>query len=161
MIEQKIELTGFIKSNNNATCLRWNNMKIIFDKLQKDEQYPISARDIKLLFSVIPKGWVTGIKLVHFLGQDARKSRFERPVNRVLLSNKLNICTTGFSEKEIVTQILIELVQDSGDSSLRAASYNKLTKSQTARIHEIIEPYLNQYFEEKQKQTIEKPLKKS
>jgi len=136
-------------------------MKIAFDKLQKDEQYVISGSDIKLLWSVIPEEWVTGIKLIHFLGQDARKSRFERPVNRVLLSNKLNICATGYSEKEIITQILIELVQDSGDSSLRAASYNKLTKTQTARIIEIIDPYLNLYFEEKQKQTIEKPLKKS
>ncbi len=126
-------------------------MKIAFDKLQKDEQYVISGSDIKLLWSVIPKEWVTGIKLIHFLGQDARKSRFERPVNRVLLSNKLNICATGYSEKEIITQILIELVQDSGDSSLRAASYNKLTKTQTARIKEIIEPYLNLYFQEKQK----------
>jgi len=68
-----------------------------------------------------------------------------------LLSNKHNICATGYSEKEIITQILIELVQDSGDSSLRAASYNKLTKTQTARIKEIIEPYLNLYFQEKQK----------
>ncbi|MDX9931249.1 MAG: hypothetical protein RB294_01590, partial [Bacteroidales bacterium] len=76
---------------------------------------------------------------------------FERPVNRVLLSNKLNICATGFSENEFITQILIELVQYSGDANLRAASYNKLTMTQTARIKEIIEPYLNLYFQEKQK----------
>lgn len=136
-------------------------MKIIFDKLQKDEQYAVSGSEIKLLWSVIPKEWVAGIKLIHFLGQNARKSRFERPVNRVLLSNKLNICATGFSENEIITQILIELVQDSGDANLRAASYNKLTKKQTAKIHEIIEPYLHLYFEMKQKLTFERPMKKS
>ena len=126
-------------------------MKIAFDKLQKDEQYAVSGSDIKLLWSVIPNEWIEGIKLVHFLGQKARKSRFERPVNRVLLSHKLNICATGFSEKEIITQILIELVQDSGELNLRAASYNKLTKTQTARIQEIIGPYVNLYFGEKQK----------
>ncbi len=48
-------------------------MKIAFDKLQKDEQYVISGSDIKLLWSVIPEEWVTGIKLIHFFRTGCQK----------------------------------------------------------------------------------------
>ncbi|HWS59497.1 MAG TPA: hypothetical protein VN182_01060 [Flavobacterium sp.] len=125
-------------------------MKIIFDKTKDNYQYPISQKDLKLLFQIIPENWKSGIKTIHFLGQEPDKTRFERPVNKISLSNKLNLSVLGLSEKDIITEILIELVQDSDFGNLRAASYKKLTKVQTAKIKEIIEPYMLRYLSEKQ-----------
>jgi hypothetical protein len=124
-------------------------MKIIFDKTKNDYHYPISQKDLKLLFQIIPENWKSGIKTIHFLGQEPSKTRFDRPVNKLLHSNKLNLSVLGLEENEIVTEILIELFQDSDFGNLSAASYNKLTKEQTTKIKEIIEPYIQKYFIEK------------
>ena len=125
-------------------------MKIIFDKTKDDFQYPIAQKDLKLLFQIIPENWKSGIKTIHFLGQGPDKTRFERPANKIALSNKLNLSVLGLSEKDIITEILIELLQDSDYGNLRAASYNRLTKIQTAKIKEMIDPFLQKYFIEKQ-----------
>jgi hypothetical protein len=124
-------------------------MKIIFDKTKNDYHYPISQKDLKLLFQIIPENWKSGIKTIHFLGQEPNKTGFDRPVNKLLHSNKLNLSVLGLEENEIVTEILIELFQDSDFGNLSAASYNKLTKEQTTKIKVIIEPYIQKYFIEK------------
>jgi hypothetical protein len=126
-------------------------MKIIFDNTKDDFQYPITQKDLKMLFQIIPENWKSGIKTIHFLGQKPDKTRFERPANKISLSNRLNLSVLGLSENEIITEILIELVQDSDFGNLRAASYKKLTKRQTARIKEIIEPFIQKYLLEKEK----------
>ncbi len=125
-------------------------MKIIFDKTKDDYRYPISQRNLKLLFQIIPENWKSGIKTIHFLGQEPDKTRFDRPANKISLSNKLNLSVLGLSEKDIITEILIELLQDSDYGNLRAASYKKLTKEQTAKIKEIIDPVIQKYFIKKQ-----------
>jgi len=125
-------------------------MKIIFDKVKQGYTYPITKSNLRLLFQIIPDKWKSGINTVHFLGQTPTKSGFDRPVNKIFLTQKLNLSVLGLDEKEIITQILIELVQDSGMyNNLRAVKNNKLSKRQTKAIQEIINPYIDNYFQQK------------
>lgn len=125
-------------------------MKILFDKTKDNYQYPISPKDLKVLFQIIPQEWTSGIELIHFLGHKPNKTRFQRPAIKSYLSQKLSLSVLGLSEKEIIEEILIELVQSSDfKMNLSAASYNKLTKYQLIKIREIIEPFLVKYYKEK------------
>jgi hypothetical protein len=127
-------------------------MKFIFDNTKSNYKYPINQSDLKLLFKLIPAEWKTGIKIVHFLGQEPTKTRFDRPVHKLLLSNKLNLSVIGLSEEEIVTEILIELRQEADNNTLRAVSYNSLTREQLKQIKEIIKPNVKLYIDTKDKE---------
>jgi len=124
-------------------------MKILFDKTKDNYKYPVSQTNLKFLLQIIPEKWKRGIKTI-YLGHEPNKSRFDRPAHLLIHSSKLNLSVVGLSEKEIITEILVELSQQSDFGNLRAASLNKLSKEQTEKITEIINPYLIQYFNERQ-----------
>lgn len=128
-------------------------MKIIFDKTKDDYQYPIDQKNLKVLFSIIPEEWKTRIKIMHFLGQEPHQSEFDRPVKKLFLSSKVNLSVKGLEEKEIVTELLIELLQDTSfGNNLRAGKFNILTKEQRKKTESIVRPYVEKYFDMKQKE---------
>ena len=122
-------------------------MKIIFDKTENNYQYPLTHKDVKRLIKLTPEKWKMGIKLVHFLGQEPNKTKFDRPVHFVFLSGKLNLSVIGLTEKQIIKEILIELEQRSNH---RSQYRNTLTEEQLKQSLEKIKPYFNEYFQLKE-----------
>lgn len=117
-----------------------SGLKIIFDKLKSNEQFSISAKEIRTLFKLVPE-LTRYIKMVHITGQDRTGTRFSRPARYELLSSQLNVSARGLSRDEIVREMLTELVVSNGsDWSLRPASSRRLTKEQAKRVEEIVEP---------------------
>ncbi|MEQ8417384.1 MAG: hypothetical protein RIB71_23060 [Imperialibacter sp.] len=126
-------------------------MQIVFDKLKENGSYPVSHKDIKVLFRIIPDHWISGIKIVHFLGQAPHSSRFARPVRKEMLSGILNLSILGLTKEEVIKEILTELIQDSRDEPhLKSKSFRELEKSQIRRINEIMSPYLDKFKEQRE-----------
>ena len=121
-------------------------MKIIFDKLKEGRSYPVTHRDIRQLFKILPDHWIGRIKLVHFLGQEPHASRFSRPVRIESMSYKLNLSILGLTKDQVIKEILIELIQESGDEpNLRSKSFRELDKNQIRRINDIMATYVNRF----------------
>lgn len=121
-------------------------MKVIFDKLNEGE-YSISAKEIRLLFGLIPE-LTSFIKLVHVQGQEPAKSLFPRPARYQGLSSKLNLSVKGLDKDSIVLEILIELIsQNSKHSSLRPLRGRTHTKEKLNKIKSIAAPIIDKFNE--------------
>ncbi|RLA57137.1 MAG: hypothetical protein DRR04_13455 [Gammaproteobacteria bacterium] len=126
-------------------------MKIIYDKINTEEQHAVSTREIKRLFKIIPKDWISKFNTVHFSNQYPENSRFDRPVILSEVSNRLMVCSRGIPAEKIIEEILIELVQrHPSHKNLRAHYANRLDGQQLKKIHRVIDPYLEQYKKESQ-----------
>ncbi len=120
-------------------------MKIIFDKLNENNEYNISIKEIKTLFSLIPD-LAKSIKLVHLQGQEPHMSKFERPVRFESLSKKINISAKGLDKDSIIRELLVELISQNGDDTgLRPVSYRELTKNQMSKIETVIQPIIDKF----------------
>ncbi|BBM03837.1 hypothetical protein [Microbulbifer sp. GL-2] len=122
-------------------------MKIIFAKLNNDPPHSLSKKDIKRIFTLVPKKWTSLVDQVIFSAEIFQNSRFDRPVIHSSYSSRLNILSRGFSKEDIVKEVFRELGVNGGIAKTGYAKH--LPKSELDKLDLVIAPYLDSFLNEK------------
>ena len=109
-------------------------MDVITDKVNSGEGHSLAMKDVKSIHKYVAAKFDFKAKTYRLSSELPEKSRFDRPAKYDMIARKLIICSRGLSKKEAIIEIFVEVLQET-DSSLKAASFNHLSKEQSKRAY--------------------------
>ncbi|WP_444930264.1 hypothetical protein ACJJIF_21360 [Microbulbifer sp. SSSA002] len=122
-------------------------MDVIVDKVNDNDGHSLSIKEVKSIHKFISEKLDFRAKTYRLSNELPEKSRFDRPIKYDMIARKVTICSRGVSKDEIIKEILVEALQHT-DSTLRATSYNHLSKAQTKIANERADALYKEYTSE-------------
>jgi hypothetical protein len=119
-------------------------MKIIVEKINTEPKHALSKKDIQIVLNKLPFNYSDTVIIFKISRQIFSNSKWDRPVIRN--NTTFNILSRGFSKKEILTELLMEIFCNN-DSKHFPAFAHQLNTVQRKELLEIIKPYLIEIYQ--------------
>ena len=86
-------------------------MNVIIDKVNSGLEHSLTMKDVKRIHKFVSVKFDFKAKTYRLSNELPENSRFDRPVKYDMIARKLIICSRGLSKKEAITEIFVEVLQ--------------------------------------------------
>ena len=118
-------------------------MKIVFERLHDDRSYPITQREIKLLFSLLPDLWRSDVDFITVSLTQFVSATYSE------VSKRLKVYCYESDKRATAYAIVWELARKSYPNLNKRPLHHLLPKEKT-RLKAIIKPYVDQFMEQRE-----------